>query len=372
MVLKVGITGQAGFVGTHLFNFLGLKKEEIELIPFADEFYDSQEILNDFVGKCDTIVHLAGMNRHGEPEVIYQTNIRLTTQLIEALLATNNKPHIIFSSSTQEERDNPYGKSKKEARLMLESWAEKNNAVFTGLVIPNVFGPFGRPFYNSFISTFSYQLSHEETPKIDVDASIRFIYVIDLVNKIYELIRKPVSASPFLVDHTAERTVSGILALLISYKENYFDQGLIPVLKDDFEVALFNTFRSYFEMSHYPVSLKKNTDNRGFLIEVVKANTPGQMFYSSTVPGITRGNHFHTRKVERFCVLAGRASIKLRKIGTEEVFEFLVSGDKPEFIDMPVWFTHNITNIGDSDLLTLFWCNEIFNPDDPDTWFQPV
>lgn len=372
MVLKVGITGQAGFVGTHLFNYLDLKKEEIALVPFADEFYDHKEKLNEFTRQCDIIIHLAGMNRHGDSEVIYNTNIRLTAELIDSLTTTGKKPYIIFSSSTQEERNNPYGLSKKEARLMLETWSKENNVVFTGLVIPNVFGPFGRPFYNSFISTFSYQLTHRETPGIEVDAAIRLIYVNELIEKIYELVISPVAASPLILSHSSEKKVSDILDILKNFKEYYFDNGIIPNFRDSFELQLFNTFRSYIEMNHYPVILKENRDERGYLSEVVKTFTSGQIFYSSTKPGIVRGNHFHMRKIERFCVLSGKALIQLRKIGTDEVFEFLVEGDKPAFVDMPVWYTHNIRNIGKTDLLTLFWCNEIFDPNDPDTWFQPV
>ena len=152
-MLKVGITGQVGFVGSHLFNALGLFPEKYERVSFEDAFFQDDEKLKEFVSTCDTIVHLAAMNRHNDPEMIYQTNIRLVKQLIKACEATHSTPHILFSSSIQEERDNLYGKSKKEGRELLEQWALKNNAQFTGFVIPNVFGPFGHPYYNSVVAT---------------------------------------------------------------------------------------------------------------------------------------------------------------------------------------------------------------------------
>ena len=173
-MIKVGITGQAGFVGTHLYNTLGLSPESFQRIPFEDAYFQDEKKLRDFVGQCDVIVHLAAMNRHNDPLVIYKTNIRLVKQLISACEITKSTPHILFSSSTQEERDNPYGRSKKEGRKLLERWADKNSARFTGLIIPNVYGPFGHPYYNSVVATFCHQLTHNETPKIHPGRSAKF------------------------------------------------------------------------------------------------------------------------------------------------------------------------------------------------------
>lgn len=378
--IRVGITGQAGFMGTHLFNYLGLKKSEIVLIPFLDEYFQNAETLKSFVVQCDAIVHLAAMNRHGDPSVIYETNIRLVKQLIEALETTDSKPHILFSSSTQEERDNLYGKSKRDGRLLLEEWAKRNDACFTGLVIPNVYGPFGNPYYNSVIATFCYQLTHNEQPRIDVDGQIKLIYVGELVDVIY---KKIVEKNTKTIDvkntetvhiaHTAEKKVSEILALIENYKSLYFEKGIIPQIEDTFEQNLFNTFICYIDIENfYPVKLKLNTDERGSFVETIKLNVGGQVSFSTTKPGITRGNHFHTRKAERFAVIKGKALIQLRKVGTDKVLNFEIDGHEPAYVDMPVWYTHNITNIGNEDLFTLFWINEFFNPEDPDTFFEAV
>lgn len=370
---KIGITGQTGFMGSHLYNFLSLRKEELELIPFEDSHFSQRDKLFNFVKKCDAIIHLAAINRHGDQNVIYQTNINLIKQLINALEEARSTPQILFASSTQEERDNLYGKSKKEGRKLLQKWAKKNNAKFTGLIIPNVFGPFGMPFYNSVISTFSYQLTNNLEPKIEIDVSLRLIYINDLLNEFLKLIHTAHSKDIYYVPFYKEIKVSEILKKLMQFKELYYDKNIIPRLSDKFEIDLFNTFRSYIALETYcPFHLKKNEDARGYLVETIKEYTGGQVFFSVTKPGITRGNHFHIRKIERFCVIKGEAEVKLRKIGTEKVISFYVSSQQPATIDMPIWYTHNINNIGSEDLLTLFWCNEIFDPSDSDTYFEEV
>jgi UDP-2-acetamido-2,6-beta-L-arabino-hexul-4-ose reductase len=372
--IKIGITGQAGFVGTHLYNTLGLYPENYKRIPFEDAYFLDKTKLNNFVTQCDIIVHLAAMNRHNDPEVIYKTNIGLSKQLISACESTNSTPHILFSSSTQEERDNLYGKSKKEGRELFEKWANKNNAKFTGLIIPNVFGPFGHPYYNSVVATFCHQLTHNETPKIDVDGEIKLIYVGELVQTIIKQITNHQSPiTNHQVPHTSEIKVSELLKLLKNYKNNYFEKGEIPDLNTDFMKNLWNTFLCYIDhASFFPFHLKLNTDDRGSFVETVKLNSGGQISFSTTVPGITRGNHYHTRKSERFAVIKGKARIEFRKIGTEEILRFELDGNSPSFVDMPIWYTHNITNIGDEELYTIFWINEHYDADDGDTYFEKV
>jgi UDP-2-acetamido-2,6-beta-L-arabino-hexul-4-ose reductase len=202
-------------------------------------------ILKSWVTKCDVIVHLAAMNRHEDQSVIYNTNINLVKELINALELSGKTPHILFSSSLQESRDNSYGKSKKEGRELFINWARKNNALFTGMVIPNVFGPFGQPFYNSVVATFCYQLTHSEKPRIDIDGSLKLIYVMELTEVIYKIIIEKKSDDEFHVLHSYEKKVSEILKLLEEYKLTYFENGITPILKDQFEVNLFNTFLSF-------------------------------------------------------------------------------------------------------------------------------
>ncbi|HNX03728.1 MAG TPA: hypothetical protein PKM71_08690 [Candidatus Cloacimonas sp.] len=159
---------------------------------------------------------------------------------------------------------------------------------------------------------------------------------------------------------------------LKAYYETYVVKWIFPDLTDWFEVCLFNTFRSYLPKEHFPVKYHKHSDDRGIYVETMKFMSTGQVSFSTTLPGITRGNHFHTRKVERFAVIQGKASIKLRKYGTDEIIEYILNGDEPAYVDMPIWYTHNITNIGYTELLTMFWINEFYDPDDPDTYYEPV
>jgi dTDP-4-dehydrorhamnose reductase len=188
---KIGITGQQGFIGKHLYNTLSLLQEEFELVEFERDYFEDNFKLNKFVCQCDIIVHLAAMNRHDDPQVIYDTNIELVKKLIKSMEVTNSKAHVVFSSSTQEKRGNLYGNSKKEGSELFTNWAEKNNSFFTSLIIPNVFGPYGRPYYNSFISTFCYQIQKGESPKITKNAKVNLIYIKDLVEEIKKVIKKP-------------------------------------------------------------------------------------------------------------------------------------------------------------------------------------
>jgi UDP-2-acetamido-2,6-beta-L-arabino-hexul-4-ose reductase len=373
MNIRVGITGQNGFVGKHLYNTLGLFPDDFERIEFDKSYFDKSELLDAFVSQCDVIVHLAALNRHDDQQLIYNTNIGLVDQLISSFERTGSTPHVFISSSTQEERDNQYGQSKKIGRERLIHWSEVNQAKFTGLIIPNVFGAFGKPFYNSFIATFCHQLTHGEQPIIAQDGVVKLIYVQELVDFIIHTIRQKESKPAYFVEPSSTKEVSEVLSLLELYKLTYLEKGEIPALEDCFELNLFNTFRSYIDYrTHFPVHFVEHTDSRGAFVEIIRMEIGGQSSYSTTVPGITRGNHFHTRKIERFAVIKGRALIQLRKMDSDEVLDFYLDGSKPGYVDMPIWYTHNIKNIGEEELITMFWINEPYNAEDPDTYFLNV
>ncbi len=370
---KVVITGQSGFMGTHLFNYLKYIRNDFELIPFEDKFFEDQKILNDICSNADFIIHLAALNRHNDPNEIYKINVELVKRIINGCESVNSKPHIIFSSSTQEDKNNVYGKSKKEGRKLFVEWAKKNNSKFTGLIIPNVFGPFGNPFYNSVIATFSYQLTHNEKPKVDIDSNMKLIYVSELVSEIYNIIKNNKINSELKLEHTFEIKVSALLEQLLKYKEQYLERGIFPEIKNNFERNLFNTFRSYIDhSSFFPFKLQQHIDDRGIFVETTKTNIGGQISFSVTKSNITRGNHFHTRKIERFVVIKGKAKIEIRRIGTNNILSFELDGNEPSLVDMPTWYTHNITNIGNEDLLTIFWINEFYDQKDPDTYYELV
>ena len=371
--MRVGITGQAGFVGTHLFNTLGLTPEKFERVPFEDAFFAGEDALRTFVRRCDVIVHLAAVNRCPSDDELFTTNLQLVDQLIAAMTAEQVRPHVLFTSSSQETRDNAYGRSKREGRERFERWALANGARFTGLVVPNVFGPFGRPFYNSFVATFAHQLTHGETPVIQQDASIPLIDVISLCRFIVGQIESGGGKQRIEVPADCTRRVSEVLHLFQHYTEGYLKAGVVPDLSDRNDLNLFNAFRSFIPLEHhFPVQLTPHADARGSFVETIRLESGGQVSFSTTQPGVTRGNHFHIRKVERFTVLKGRACIELRRIGTHKTYRFIVDGDQPAYVDMPVWYTHNIKNVGEELLYTQFWINEWYDPADPDTFAENV
>ncbi len=348
-------------------------KDEFERVVFEKSFFEEKNKLELFVEKCDVIIHLAAVNRHENANFIHDTNIDLVEKLINALRQTKSKAHVIFSSSTQEDKDNLYGKSKATCRDLLNKWSISSGGKFTGLVIPNVFGPFGKPNYNSVVATFCYKLINNDNPKIEVDSLLKLIYVGELTDIIIDTIRKCERDSKFIINGTSEITVSNLLKKLNYFKENYIDNGIIPNLENNFEINLFNTFRSFIDLKNvFPRKYLKHSDYRGCFVEVIKLGVGGQISFSTTDPGITRGNHFHIRKIERFSVIKGNALIQLRRIGEDKIYDFILNGDEPSYVDMPIWYTHNIKNIGDDVLYTIFWINEFYDANNPDTYFENV
>ena len=257
-MIKIGITGQQGFVGSHLYNSLQVN-EEFELISFKRSFFEKEELLVNFVKQCDVVVHLAAMNRHEDQQVIYDTNVKLVRRLIEACKKVDSSPRIIFSSSTQESQDNLYGKSKLEGGELLTQWATDSRGSVANLVIPNVFGPFCKPFYNSVIATFCHQIINGVEPKIIKDGTVRLIYVNELCDEIISIIKKD-RTGKIHISPRHEITVSKLLEKLKSYYQKYFKNGEFPKINHPFDLALFNTFRCYIPHDFYPCFFKKHTD----------------------------------------------------------------------------------------------------------------
>ncbi len=332
------------------------------------ETFSSVEALADFVSKCDTIVHFAGMNR-GDDKVLFDTNVGITQALIDACEKTGNRPHIIFSSSTHISRGTSYGNSKLECSRRLSDWAKKSGALFTNLILPNIFGENGKPFYNGVVHTFCYQIAKGEPPSIIEDNEIELLHAQALAEKIFEFISEK-KGGEFRLHGNSEK-VSELLNEMkqidLDYKNN-----LIPDLRKKIHLQLFNTYRSYLYPEHYPVRLNVITDDRGGLFETIRVKTPGKSFISSTKPGITRGNHYHFSNFERFIVLRGKAAIAIRKLLSSEVRTFEVDGRAPCFVDIPTLHTHSLTNTGNDELLTLFWSGEIYRERSADTYPEPV
>ena len=370
--MKLAITGQEGFIGYHLYNTLKYKHPYHEILDFKKSLFKDVKALDSLVSNLDVIIHLAGVNRSKSKNDILEKNLFLTEQLINSLIRTNFKGKLIFASSIKHNENNSYGKSKKLSSELFLNSSKENDFTFINLIIPNVFGPFCKPNYNSFISTFCYNSINEIKNNINVNHKVPLIYIDNLVDVIIDQLNIN-SNSEFLVDEDLKITVEEVKKIIDHFKETYYLQGNIPDLNTSFKTNIFNTFQSYIDLNNYfPRKYNLITDDRGSFSELIKASTKGQTSYSATNPNFTRGNHFHTRKTERFSVLEGEALIKMRKIGTDEVFSFKLSGKAPSYVDMKIWHTHNIHNIGKTSLITLFWINEFFKESDPDTYSEKV
>ncbi len=242
---RIGITGQSGFIGTNLYNFLGMQRNIIR-IPFDKDFFQNAAKLQSFVAQCDVIIHLAAISRHADGQFMYDTNMQLVRQLIDAMDTVGVKPHVLFASTTHESRDGLYHASKRDGRRLLDAWASRSGGKFTGMLIPNTFGPLGKPFYNSVVATFCYKIAHGETPEIIVDAPVQLIHVKDLCREFYQVITGAVTVNPYSPPHRAERKVSEILTLLQYFRTLHLERKPLPCPNDKFEYDLFNTLMAYF------------------------------------------------------------------------------------------------------------------------------
>jgi UDP-2-acetamido-2,6-beta-L-arabino-hexul-4-ose reductase len=365
---KIGITGSNGFVGKHLKNHLELYPEKYEIIPFERSYFEEDLHLDLFTSSCDVIIHLAAVNRSDDEAYLYNVNVSLAMKLSESLKRTSSKARIIFSSSSQEHNNSIYGNAKRKAREILENSALDRNVAFLGLIIPNAFGPFSKPNYNTFIATFCHNLINNIEPKVITDSLVSLIYIDSLVEKIISNFQFT-KVETITFEPEINILVSDVLSKLMVFKNEYLDLGQIPKLTNKFDLNLFNTFRSYIDhKSFFPFQLSKKQDERGMFVEVLKLGVGGQVSFSTTKSGITRGNHFHMRKIERFSVVKGSAKIEMRHINEKEKLTFTVNDYDPSFVDMPIWYTHNITNVGSEELITFFWINEFFDTNNPDTY----
>ncbi len=366
----IGVTGPSGFVAAHLIRAL-LNQPDLQVLACPRDSWEDERLLGDFVAECDVIVHLAGMNR-GSEEDVYVTNVALIDKLVSAADLVGTPLHIVFASSTQRDRDEGYGRSKKYGEVQLDAWAARStNRVATSLVIPNVYGPGCRPFHNSVVATFCHQLAQGEEPHVDQDNVVEFIWINDLVERIIASLTLREKGSVRLAG-IAKLRISDLLAKLQYFRTSHAQQDTVPNISAPLDASLYATYLSYLDLQQHCHRPQVHSDERGKLFEVIRMAGGGQVFFSATKPGVIRGNHFHTRKIEWFCVLEGEAIIRLRKVDDTEVHEFRVSGTSPQFISIPVLHTHQIENVGERDLLTMFWCNEIFVPEDSDTYFQKV
>lgn len=364
------ITGSDGFMGRNLIEAFN-RLPDITILKF--DITGPEESLFSNLERADVVFHLAGVNRPEREEEFTKGNADLTNRVVERLLQREKKPMLVLSSSIQAALDNPYGRSKRKAEEAVEKYGSSNgNAVIFRL--PNVFGKWSRPNYNSAVATFCHNIARGAEITISNPKNIvELIYIDDVVRAFVELLADSV--------RTGTRHITAGPVTKISLEEltnelycmrDMRTKLLLPDMSDRFRRSLYATYLSFLPADKFDYQLVKHEDPRGSLAELLKSSHFGQIFVSRTKPGITRGNHYHDTKVEKFCVVEGQAIIRFRHISDGEVLSYSVNGEEFRVLDIPPGYTHSIENVGTRDMVVLFWSNEQFNPNMPDTFALPV
>jgi UDP-2-acetamido-2,6-beta-L-arabino-hexul-4-ose reductase len=368
------VTGSEGFIGKNLIVRLQ-ELDNIKIKSFDKE--DNIDTLKKYLQESDFIFHLAGVNRPKNVEEFEKVNAGLTTTLVELLEEIGNKIPIVITSSIQAELDNPYGKSKKMAEDELIKYAEKNSVPVYIYRLPNAFGKWSRPNYNSVVSTFCYNISHNLDITIsDPKRELELVYIDDIVDEFVSLLSSEVEniEKKFCKINRTFKITLGELADKIYQIRDMRKSLIVPDLSDNFMKYIHATYLTYLDKDDFSYEMDSKEDNRGSFIELIKSNSFGQVSVSMSRKGIIRGNHYHNTKNEKFCVIKGKAVIKLRNILDDKIISYYVSDKKIEVVDIPPGYTHSIENLtaGDGEMILLIWANEIFDPENPDTYYCEV
>jgi len=334
----------------------------------------SEEFLQKAAKDCEFVFHLAGVNRPEKPEEFRQGNVGFTAKLLEGLRAAGNKCSIVFSSSTQAERDNPYGLSKREAEDLLFTYAKETGAKVLVYRLPNVFGKGCRPNYNSAVATFCYNLTRGLPFTVnDPLVGMQLVYIDDVVEEFIAALegREHREGAFAEVPVVHQALLGDIACLLQSFAESRKDKSL-PKLDDAFTSKIYSTFISYLPPEELSYALTSHVNARGSFTEVFRTPERGQFSMNISKPGIVKGHHWHHSKTEKFLVVSGQGEIRFRKVGSDKVYSYVVSGEKLEVVDIPPGYTHCIENTGKTDMVTLMWASECFDPEKPDTFFEEV
>ena len=369
---RVLVTGSNGFIGKNFVEGL-VRCEDSEVRMF--DIDDDIDNLSAFLKEADIVFHLAGVNRPEKVEEFEIGNTGLTQTIVSILQEYKRNIPIVLSSSIQASLDNLYGVSKKKAEDVLIDYSKKNDAKVYIYRFPNVFGKWCRPNYNSVVATFCYNISHGLDISVsDVNKEIELVYIDDIVHEFLSVLNQESTDRDkyYYNIKRSFRITLGELAEKIYELKAMRNTLVVPDLSNDFLKCLHPTYLSYLEKNDFSYKLEMKTDQRGCLAELIKSNHFGQIFVSRTHKGIIRGNHYHNTKIEKFCVLQGEAVIKFRHIFEEEVLSYHVSGETPEIVDIPPGYTHSIENLGDGEMIVLFWANQVFDSEKPDTYFCEV
>ena len=381
--MKILVTGAKGFVGKSLVAELeNIKYGKDKTYPLTQDIeiykYDidtDKSMLSEFCKDCDFVFNLAGVNRPETESEFMTGNFGFASELLDELKKNNNTCPVMLSSSTQAALDNPYGKSKKAGEDLFFDYSKETGAKVLVYRFPNVFGKWCRPNYNSAVATFCNNIANDLPIQVnDRSHKMTLVYIDDVVNELINALcgseTKVGDYCKVPVEHNT--TLGEIVDLIYSFKQSREDKSVPDMTEGSFSKKLYSTYLSYLPTDKFSYPLKMNIDNRGSFTEILRTADRGQVSVNISKPGITKGQHWHHTKNEKFLVVSGKGVIRFRKIDEEKVYEYFVSGDKLEVVDIPTGYTHNIENLGDTDMVTVMWCNECFNPDKPDTFFEEV
>lgn len=371
--MKIVVTGASGLLGWHAATRIYARNcaarfhghdEPFELVMLTRSEFLNKNSLNDALSGADVVLHFAGVNRAPD-DVVEKGNPDIANSLVAGCRSAGVKPHIVYANSIHADSGSIYGRSKRHAGEILAEYSQS----FTDLVLPHVFGEGARPYYNNVTATFIDQVIKGETPTVSPDGIVELVHAGAVAEHAIEagIRRHCGQLKPDAVHIKVPHLLDRINGFHSAYQRNFF-----PDLKDQFDLALFNTYRSALYPDGFPRILELKSDPRGLLFEAAKGGGGGQTFVSWTMPGKSRGDHFHLSKVERFLVLEGEGLIRIRRVLGGPVWEYKVNGESPAAVDMPTMHTHCIENVGSRPLLTLFWANEVFDPESPDTYWDPV
>jgi UDP-2-acetamido-2,6-beta-L-arabino-hexul-4-ose reductase len=371
MLMKILVTGAKGFIGKNLI--AELRNQGYDDILEYD-IDTGHFLLDSYCRGAEFVFHLAGVNRPKEQDEFMEGNFGFTSTLLDTLKEHNNTCPVMISSSTQASLDNPYGRSKKAGEDLLFQYSKETGAKVLVYRFPNVFGKWCRPNYNSAVATFCHNIAHDLPIKMnDPSVVMNLVYIDDVVNELVNALNGQENRSGDFCEVPVVHTITlgEIVDLIYSFKKSREERS-VPDMSDAFTKKLYSTYLSYLPQNQFSYELKMNVDNRGSFTEFIKTPERGQVSVNISKPGMTKGNHWHHTKNEKFLVVSGRGVIRFRKIDSDKVIEYFVSGDKLEVVDIPTGYTHNIENLGETDMVTIMWANEQFDPDNPDTYYLEV
>jgi UDP-2-acetamido-2,6-beta-L-arabino-hexul-4-ose reductase len=368
------VTGAHGLIGWHAAArihaancaaLFGGQPAPFDLVQLGHTDFDDDQALIKALSGAQAVLHFAGVNRADSDAIVEASNSHITQRLIWGCEQASARPHIVYANSTPAASDTPYGRSKRISGEMLSTVTD----CYSNLILPHIFGEGARPYYNNVTATFIDKILKNEEIAPNPDGRVALLYAGAAAQAAIDAVTRGLTGDISFEPH--HMTVPELLAKLQGFHDLY-QANVYPDVQNEFDLALFNSYRAACYPDGWPRPLKLNTDERGTLFEAVKGGGGGQCFLSITEPGVTRGDHFHLGKVERFLVVQGEAVIRMRRVLSDNVWEYAVSGDVPAPVDMPTLHTHSIENVGNTSLLTLFWTHDLFDPANSDTFAEKV